>query len=263
MYKEERISRIMQMLQEKKTLSKKEIAEAFGVSQDSARRDILKLVEQGLAIRTHGGITIADFQAEILAYRKRGSINTEVKKELAQHAANYLKPMAGKEHRVCFFDVSTTIELLCDYVPDHFTIYTHSLDNVERLSRGRCKTHIVGGKLQRKLRYFYGSESLDQLEGIHFDLAFLGAGSLQWDGVYVGDREDAAIKRKVAQRSDLVYVLVDDTKYNPVGNFLAVPFGRVDKIMTNQCPPDDLLQSMERNGTTLELVGAFEQQPRT
>lgn len=254
MYQEERISRITQMLQEKKTLSKKEIAEAFGISHDSARRDILKLVEQGLAIRTHGGIAVADLHSEILAYRKRVSINTEVKKELAQHAANYLKPIAGKEHRICFFDVSTTIEQLCNYVPENFTIYTHSLDNVERLSHGRCKAHILGGKLHRKFRYFYGSETLDQLDRIHFDMAFIGAGSLQWDGVYVSEREDAAIKRKVAQRSDLVYVLVDDTKYIPIGNFLGVSFDHVDKIMTNQSPPDDLLQNMERCGTTLELV---------
>lgn len=254
MNQEERIRRIMQMLQEKKMLSKKEIAKAFGVSHDSARRDILKLVEQGFAIRTHGGIVVADLHLDILAYRKRGSINTEVKKELAQHAANYLKPIPGKEHRICFFDVSTTIEQICDYAPEFFTIYTHSLDNVERLSRNRCRTHILGGKLHRKFRYFYGSETLDQLDRIHFDLAFIGAGSLQWDGVYVTEREDAAIKRKVAQRSDLVYVLVDDTKYYPIGNFLGVSFEYIDKIITNQLPPDDLLRSMEKSGITLELV---------
>ena len=57
MYQEERIYKILKLLREKKSLSNQEIMEKFNISRDTARRDILKLVDEGVAVRTHGGIT--------------------------------------------------------------------------------------------------------------------------------------------------------------------------------------------------------------
>ena len=42
MYQEERIQQMQQLLEERKRLSKKEIMEAFQISSDTARRDILE-----------------------------------------------------------------------------------------------------------------------------------------------------------------------------------------------------------------------------
>ena len=46
MYQEERIQQIQQLLEKKKRLSKKEIMEAFQISSDTARRDILEFLKQ-------------------------------------------------------------------------------------------------------------------------------------------------------------------------------------------------------------------------
>ena len=249
MFQEERLYHIAQLLQEKKALSKAEIMKAFDVSRDTARRDILKLVEQGVAIRTHGGIAIAELRLEILAYRKRASINQEAKRALAAYTARYLK-----ESRVCFFDVSTTIEHLCDSVPDELDVYTHSLDNVERLSKQCCNVRMLGGKLNRKHRYFYGSDTLAQIERIRFDLVVLGAGGIRHDGVYVGEQEDAAIKRKIVEHSDQVYLVVDDSKFRALGHFRCLTFEQIDKIITNRMPPGDLMACFKQSGTTLEVI---------
>lgn len=46
MYQEERLYQIMNLLREKKSLSKQEIMERFNISRDTARRDIICLVNQ-------------------------------------------------------------------------------------------------------------------------------------------------------------------------------------------------------------------------
>ncbi len=249
MYQEERLYRIVQILKEKKSLSKTEIMEALAISRDTARRDIVRLVEQGAAIRTHGGIAPVELHHEILGYGKRASINREIKKKIARFAAAHLA-----RHQVCFFDVSTTVEELCDYVTDNLEIYTHSLDNVERLSHKKCTVRMLGGKLNRKHRYCYGSDTLAQIEHLRFDLAVLGTCGIRADGIYIGEHEDAAVKRKVAERSNSICVLADDSKFNAPGNFRCIPLKQIDLIITNRLPPDDLARSLENSGTTLELI---------
>lgn len=91
MYQEERIYEILKMLKNKKTLSIHEIISIFEISRDTARRDIVKLVNEGLALRTHGGIAIPEFQTEIYSYKKRIPENIEIKSLLAEKAAMYIE----------------------------------------------------------------------------------------------------------------------------------------------------------------------------
>ena len=60
MYQEERIYKILEILKTKKTMTNQEIMDQFHISRDTARRDIVRLVSENLAVRTHGGITLND-----------------------------------------------------------------------------------------------------------------------------------------------------------------------------------------------------------
>lgn len=73
MYQQERLSKIMKLLEEKEVLSSQEIMEAFRISRDTARRDIVKLSEKGAVIRTHGGIGAAANSIISLRNIKEGS----------------------------------------------------------------------------------------------------------------------------------------------------------------------------------------------
>lgn len=79
MYQEERLYEILNILREKTVLSNKEIMETFNISRDTARRDIVRLVDEGVAIRTHGGIAVPSIRTEIKDYKSRLSINSEEK----------------------------------------------------------------------------------------------------------------------------------------------------------------------------------------
>ena len=53
MYQEERIYKILEILKAKKTMTNQEIMDQFHISRDTARRDIVRLVNENLAVRTH------------------------------------------------------------------------------------------------------------------------------------------------------------------------------------------------------------------
>ncbi len=61
MSQEKRIELIKQLLEERQELSTKDIMQEFGISQDTARRDIVLLAKRGEVRRTHGGILPLDF----------------------------------------------------------------------------------------------------------------------------------------------------------------------------------------------------------
>ncbi|GAA6324809.1 DeoR/GlpR family DNA-binding transcription regulator [Fusobacterium ulcerans] len=249
MYQEERIYEILKMLKNKKTLSIHEIISIFEISRDTARRDIVKLVNEGLALRTHGGIAIPEFQTEIYSYKKRIPENIEIKSLLAEKAAMYIE-----NKKICFLDVSTTIEGMCTYIPENIHVYTHSLDNMDRLSEKQCAVHIFGGTLNKENRFFYGNDTLEQIKRVHFDAVFLGGAAIHSDGVYVEDNEDAAIKNIVSQRADFVCVLVDNSKFFKKSHFKGIEFENIDMIMTNGDIPKEIAGKIEKYGIEIRIV---------
>lgn len=248
MYQEERLGRITELLKKAGTLSNREVAEAFGISRDTARRDIVRLTEMGVATRTHGGITVSRLGRGILSYKERCSENTGEKGRIAALAAGFLK-----ERQMCFFDASTTVEMLCARVPCRLEAYTNSLRNLGALQSSPCGLHLLGGDFNRYNQFLYGSETLEQLDRIRFDCAFLGVAAVGEDGFYVEDEEDAGLKRKVVQRSSLVVVLADHTKFVRQSRFRAAEFGQVHLLLTDEKPPEPAATRLRNAGVQWEV----------
>ncbi len=255
MYQEERILHILQTLKTRTTLSNQEIMSMFGISRDTARRDIVKLVDEGVAVRTHGGITLPTLMTEIQTYHSREAQNLGVKQMLARRAGRYLASGC-----VLFLDVSTTVEQLCEHIAGDMIVYTHSIYNAERLMGSDCEVNILGGRLNRRNRFFAGGAALAQLDTVRFDVAFLGAAAVYGDGFYFSEREDAELKRKVAARSNFIVVIADDSKFARSAHYLGAAFPDVDVLVTNEPPPQPVQEAIERNGVSLDvwLPGADE-----
>lgn len=249
MYQEERIFQILQALKVHTTLSNQEIMSMFNISRDTARRDIVKLVDEGVAVRTHGGITLPALMSEIQSYRNRVSHNLEVKRALAQRAAIYL---AG--HSLLFLDVSTTVEELCEYIPDTMSVFTHSIYNVERLTEKTCEVVMLGGRLNRKNRFFSGGVTLSQMEEVCFDLAVLGAAAVHEDGIYFEDSDDAEVKRKAVSRSRNVMLIADDGKFLKTSRFRATGFADIDIVVTNKQPPERTSSAFRDAGVKVDVL---------
>ena len=86
---EKRIELIKQLLEERQELSTRDIMTEFGVSQDTARRDIVLLTKKGEVKRTHGGILPLDFGRSVPNYQSRLSRFTKSKTKIAMEAGKY------------------------------------------------------------------------------------------------------------------------------------------------------------------------------
>ncbi|GAF08138.1 transcriptional repressor of phosphotransferase system [Paenibacillus pini JCM 16418] len=172
MYQEERLLKILEYLKEHQTMSVVDICTQFEVSRDTARRDIVRLVQEGVVIRTHGGLSLPELKQEILSYKDRLIDESESKQRIGTIGAKLIQ-----DHETVILDVSTTVQFVAEQInAKHITVVTHSIDNVGILSnRDDLQIYILGGYLNVKDRALYGPSIITKLSEIRADKAFIGA----------------------------------------------------------------------------------------
>ena len=230
LYQEKRFKKIMLMLEDKGEVSTQEIVEQFGISRDTARRDIIQLVENGKVIRTHGGIIMPEEKLQVLNYFERLNQLSQEKQRMAQLAVKQIQP-----NSVCFIDVSTTLLQVAQNIKVSCQIYTHALDNAFVLAnQPLINLTVLGGKFDDKNRFFYGEEALEQIGQVKFDLSLIGAASLEEDGFYFKEKQNARIKRKVIQRTRKVVLISEQQKFQKQSTFRGGEYEDIDVFITDQ-----------------------------
>lgn len=243
MYQEERLVKILKYLNEHNTMSIHCICDLLQVSRDTARRDILKLIEQKVAMRTHGGISLPSLQDTIKEYRQRIQSYSEEKKLIAQKALEFIK-----ESNHYFFDVSTIIRFLAEEIHTNIWVFTHSLDNIEILSeKSEVNSSLLGGCLHHKNRFFYKPDCRNYFADLRFDIAFLGAAAIAMDGIYYVDEEDAFIKKSVVDKAAKVILLAEYDKFKCSSYYKGITWEQIDVVITNQMPPARFVEVMQAN----------------
>ncbi|WP_010238775.1 DeoR/GlpR family DNA-binding transcription regulator [Clostridium arbusti] len=250
MYQEERLLKILEYLNGNNNMSIHTICEMFSVSRDTARRDIIKLIEQGTAIRTHGGISLPTLKTTIEAYRERLKYYSEEKRSIANKALEFID-----ENKHYFFDVSTTVSFLAEYINKSIIVVTHSLDNIEIFSDKKdVSVYSIGGCLNNKNRFFYKPGCINYLQGMRFDAAFIGAAAINEDGIYYDDYEDAFIKQAAVKKSCKVIVLTDCKKFKLSSYYKGVNWDQVDVIITDSKPPKIFIDIIEKQDIQLIIA---------
>lgn len=251
MYQEERIIKILEYLNSSNHLSVHDICKLFDISRDTARRDIVRLVEEGTVVRTHGGITLPSFNETIYSYRERLESHSQEKMDIADKALSFIKE---QEHY--FFDVSTTISFLAKKLNKKVTIFTHSLDNLEILSRNQdVSVFSIGGYLNKENRFLYNLDYKGSIENIHFDAAFIGAAAITEDGIYYSDYDDAFIKQASIKQSDKVVILSGFEKFGKTAYYKGVNWEQIDILITDKTPPTLYMDIINKQNIKLYVIG--------
>lgn len=112
----------------------------FGISRDTARRDIVKLVNMGYAVRTHGGLMLNTKDSIIIDYQERINVNADIKQALAAQAVTYI----NEERKIIFFDASTSVNEVCRLVNENVIAYCANMPSIEVLA-SHCEAHLMGG----------------------------------------------------------------------------------------------------------------------
>lgn len=249
MFQEERLYKILELLQDRQSLTTNDIVEEFGVSRDTARRDIVKLTQEGSVLRTHGGITLPKKPRIAEYYDLRINDMLEEKQRIAKVAARFIKP-----GQVCYFDASTTVLQLCNFTPVTIEAFSNSLNNVQALDQRKCNVHIIGGKLNHENRFIYGYEAVEQISSVRYDIAFFGADGIRTDGLYSYKQEDAMLKKAVANVAEKIYVLTESSKFTEKRPYKCFSLDKVDAIITDKAPAKELCELIKKQNVEIIIA---------
>jgi len=250
-YQEERLFRILDYLEQHQSMALNDICRLFQVSRDTARRDIVKLTEKGVVVRTHGGIALPLFLHKVQKYTMRQQNELEAKTRIGKFAVNLVK-----ENELIFLDVSTTVECMIPALNvEATTVVTNSIDNAWLLmEKENIETHLLGGVLKSESRHLEGYSTFEKLKDYRFDTVFLGAAGITDEGIYYCDEPDIYFKRELIKRGERAVILADHTKFGRYSSFKGLDFRFIHTIITDKPPHKELLTTMEHEGVNLIIL---------
>ncbi len=233
----ERREQIASLLEVVGRVSVAELAQQFGVTDVSIRRDLTILEEQGLLRRVHGGAVAATREHGRNAYALHARTSRDEKKRIGAAAAALVN--AGD---VVVFDSGSTVAQVAAHISrplrrsNALTIVTNSLPVIDEVG-GWESPHLIclGGLYLPDHQALVGPQTVNDMGDLSADIVFLGcdgltvAGGLTTPHVLV-----AEVGAVMAHRGRRVVVVADSTKVGRQGFTPIVPLAEIHVLVTDR-----------------------------
>lgn len=254
MFQEERLAAILQFLQDHQRITVQDVVEQFGVSRDTARRDIVRLEEQGQIVRTRGGAILPTLSKQSYSYRERMQLDLTGKRRIAAVAAGLVK-----DGDYLLIDASTTVQLAIESLgTTGHVVITSSLAAASSLAGKKgFQVKLLGGDVHPEDLYAYGSRTMEDLCDYHVDKLFIGACGLTPNGLVSPAEESGYLIREMIKRADQVIVLADHSKFGKSMLYRVAGLEQLDLIVTDRKPPAEMREALREHG--VELLVADEE----
>lgn len=202
------------------------LAEAFGVTTETVRRDLTRLERRGQVRRVHGGALPVEQLGFELHHEERMALHRAEKERIGSAAAE-LVPEEG----TVLIDAGTTTARLVEAFPTdrELVVTTNSLPLAQSLiSRSNVTVLMPGGRLRPLTLAQVDVWTQRVLAELHVDVAFIATNGISVaDGLTTPDVAEAEIKRAMIRSGARVVLLADSSK---VGQRHFVRFGDLDQV---------------------------------
>jgi DeoR/GlpR family transcriptional regulator of sugar metabolism len=241
-----RKSKIQDIIFEKKSVSVSELSGIFSVTEETIRRDLKALEDDGFLTRTYGGAYIdAGVQSDI-----RLSVREVSFVENKRRMAAACRPLIADGDSI-FIDCSTTAFHLCGFIEDlRVTVLTNSLKVLSRLSdREAIRLIASGGSFRASSFSFVGKSAIQTLNSYYVDKAFISCRSVDLaHGLSHSSEQQAEIYSLMLDRAEKVYLMCDHTKLDKISFVNIGGLKRVHTIITDASLPRRWRDRLQRDG---------------
>ncbi len=247
MLKEERQRLILETLRLQGKVLASSLSETLNVSEDTIRRDLKELDENGILQRVHGG---AMLRLPNVPYAERREQATSAKIEIARAALQLIR-----NEQVIIMDGGTTTLQVAKFLPRELraTIVTNSLPIAIALADlPGVEVIIVGGQLYKRSLVSVGVEAVEMLRCVRADLCLLGICSLHPEvGISVPEREELYTKRAMINSSAEVVALATSEKLYTVAPYVVGPLKELTHLITESIVSAEQLAPYYQAGMTI------------
>lgn len=213
MLAKERQNIIIRLLKSESAVTTAQLMEKFGISDETARRDLLTLEREGKLQRVHGGAVNPKEMKNFLPFERRTQKAKTEKGLLSEIAVKTIR-----NGEIIGIDSGTTaIEFSEALLHSNLelTVVTHSLDVFNILNQSE-NFHLIlcGGHFLKTENAFYGMLTIDTLKNLHLQKAFIFPSAVSLShGVGDFNPELAMVQKQLISSASEVMVLADSGKF--------------------------------------------------
>lgn len=254
MFMEERQQYICNVLKQDGKITIAQIVTEFGISEESARRDLRLLEKKGQCKRTHGG-AILPVQVGLRPAADRDYSTMPIFENyrlIAQKAAEMIRP-----NDTVYLTGGSFGYIMLPYLPTEFpfTLVVNNVELAKELRRfDQIEVYLAGGKM-RKSGSFVDSLATRFVQQLHFDLSFhTGAGLTAQFGLSNGTDETASFQRAVIENSKTNCLLIPGSKVGADAFIKVCDTNLFDCIITDWECSEDHIASLEEIGCEIIVV---------
>ena len=247
MHKKERQAYIIQQINVHNKVLSSDLSVQLDVSEDTVRRDLQELAEEGKLIKVHGGALSKSFHFTL---ESPTIYSLPEKKSIAYKAIQLIQ-----DGMMVLLSGGTTIrELVKSLPPDlNATFITVSIPiALELLEHPTCEVIFIGNKLLKNAQMSVGAEVIQRLSQIKADLCFLGTNSIDANfGITDLEWEIIEVKRAMIKCAHKTVSLAISEKLNTIQRLQVCRPEEIDMLITELEPEDPILTPFREKGITV------------
>jgi DeoR/GlpR family transcriptional regulator of sugar metabolism len=243
-----RKQQILALLKQNGQVVAKEVSQSMGISEDTIRRDLRELAQEGLLQRVHGGALPAS--PAVADFAGRELLHHEGKVAIGIAAAAMIQP-----GQVVILDGGTTAREIARHLPLELkaTIVTHSPTiALELIHHPSIEVILIGGRLFKHSVVSVGAAAMEAIDQIRADTFFMGVTGIHpQTGLTTGDYEEAAVKRALSQAAAETIVLASSEKWNAASPYKIVGLGEISALITERATSEAQIKPYQDLGLSV------------
>lgn len=218
------------------------------VSLMTIHRDLDALVQSGSVVKIRGGARAVRHTGDP-GFEVRLQENNAGKAAIAAKALSLIQPGS-----TIFLDASTTNLMLARALPDiNLNIFTTGPNiAIELCKLQNPSITLCCGNLNRKTMALAGQNTLEMLEKINIDMAFIGVSGCSVDaGFTCGTEGDMAVKAMVLHKARTKVIVCDRGKFSRLMPYTFAHLCDVDYLISDDAVPEAIVTEANTNNVTI------------
>jgi DeoR/GlpR family transcriptional regulator of sugar metabolism len=237
MLKEERFTHILTTINKKGKVNLESLSSALNVSEDTVRRDIESLHNNGLLVKVRGGAI--SLSKNPLSFQDRTHFLSEEKNIIGLKARQFIK-----DGQTVFMDGGSTVCAVASHLPANarFRLVTNNMALIPIISKFKhIELILLGGIYDRETAVNTGGRTCNEAAKYNADLYLMGTCALHPNfGISAVFQADGEVKQIMLKNALQTYALGNHANLNSTEYFKVCTLKEIRGLITD-LPADDTL----------------------
>lgn len=251
-----RHNKIIEMVNERGTVTVQDLCQVFDVSPLTIRRDLAHLESMHLVSRHHGGASrvgpnpITSFGD---TFQNKIEQQAGEKMRIGKRAAEFVS-----DEDIVFMNSGTTVLQFLSALNAgrKLTIVTNNAASTQYPLGENISLMMLGGEFHSQLCSVSGELTVQNLNDIYSSVTVLGVNALDFErGLMTSYYQECGVNNAMINHSrGKVIILADHTKIGKLSHFVSSPLSKVDIVITDDACPPAYVSELENRGIQVVIA---------